>query len=147
MCVKSPAIAGVAAVAGGGAQDPKRSSAENSGGSPCPRRLDSMPKPTIEFTPISQFQLTKSADDPDTGDKTMILTHPPGQEWGGNGSKDSQAEHTYWKKVLILRGRIHDKSLQQWFSDPRECNGWRTPMRAARSWLQSDTDIMALHNI
>ncbi|KAJ7512449.1 hypothetical protein B0H11DRAFT_1951242 [Mycena galericulata] len=86
-----------------------------------------MPKPTLEFTPVSQFPLTKGADsqsadyrilseDPETGDKTIILTHPPGQEWGGSGGKDTQAEHIYWEEVLILRGRIYDKTLQQWFS-------------------------------
>lgn len=73
----------------------------------------SMPKPTLEFTPISQFSLTKGAnsqsadhrilsEDLDTGDKTMILTHPPGQEWGGSGGKDSQAQHTYWEVGFIF---------------------------------------------
>lgn len=110
-----------------------------------------MPKPTIEFTPTSSFELVVPAgplarteasyrvlaEDLSTGDKTVILIHPPSQEWGGDAGKDSQAVHVYWEvstcavvgrgatltsgspvmqEVLILRGRIFDKGLQQWFS-------------------------------
>lgn len=71
-----------------------------------------MPKPTIEFTPTSEFQLVRPVDagldashrvlaeDHVTGDKTLVLIHPPGQEWGGAGGKEAQAEHTYWEVTL-----------------------------------------------
>ncbi|KZP30277.1 hypothetical protein FIBSPDRAFT_850571 [Athelia psychrophila] len=94
-----------------------------------------MPKPTIEFTPTSSFELVVPAgplarteasyrvlaEDLSTGDKTVILIHPPSQEWGGDAGKDSQAVHVYWEEVLILRGRIFDKGLQQWFSANQYC--------------------------
>lgn len=68
-----------------------------------------MPKPTIEFTPVSEFTVVKPSEgelthtysvlseDADTGDKTILLKHPPGQEWGGTGGKDTQAQHIYWE--------------------------------------------------
>ena len=68
-----------------------------------------MPKPTLEFTAVEDFPLRLLDDepssmsirtlshDPETGDKTIILYHPPGQEWGGAGGKDSSAVHDYWE--------------------------------------------------
>ncbi|KAF7974928.1 hypothetical protein HWV62_10967 [Athelia sp. TMB] len=70
-----------------------------------------MPKPTIEFTHTSAFELVKPdaasvgvqasyrvlAEDVATGDKTIILVHPPAQEWGGEAGKESQASHAYWE--------------------------------------------------
>jgi hypothetical protein len=70
-----------------------------------------MPKATIEFTPTSSFALVTPppsstelaasyrvlSEDSATGDKTVLLVHPPGQEWGGTGGKESKAEHVYWE--------------------------------------------------
>ena len=72
-----------------------------------------MPKPTIEFTHVSQFASTSSGDgaasvrvlseDASTGDKTLILSHPPSQEWGGSGGPASEAIHDYWEVRRIDR--------------------------------------------
>lgn len=68
-----------------------------------------MPKPEIEFTPLSSFPVRTPpdpstwhstrllAEDAETGDKTLVLKHPPGQEWGGEGGKASQAKHDFWE--------------------------------------------------
>lgn len=70
-----------------------------------------MPKPTIEFTPTSTFEIVEPpvseagpqasyrvlAEDTSTGDKTILLIHPPSQVWGGADGKESQASHAYWE--------------------------------------------------
>jgi len=73
-----------------------------------------MPKPTIEFSPVDNFALSEPADtkkdastrilskDEETGDKTLILYHPKGQEWGGENGIDCQAKHDYWEVDILL---------------------------------------------
>lgn len=85
-----------------------------------------MSKATIEFTPLSVFPLTLPANPSvdagvrllshahRSGDKTLVLYHPPGQEWEGDGGSNTQAAHTYWEvsvfpshsiAFLTVRGR------------------------------------------
>ncbi|KAF2730426.1 cupin 2 domain-containing protein [Polyplosphaeria fusca] len=83
-----------------------------------------MPKPTIEFTPTSSFPGSQSpglltqplSSDPDTGDKTVLLTHEPGSAWG-----DPVCQHEYWEEVYIISGRIYDKGLEKWFGAGEYC--------------------------
>ena len=91
-----------------------------------------MSKPQIEFTPTScsktstpsPFKQETTPDlttqplshDPTTGDSTLLLTHHPGSEWG-----DPICIHPYHEEVLILSGRLYDKSLGKWFGPGSYC--------------------------
>ncbi|KXT03626.1 hypothetical protein AC579_10214 [Pseudocercospora musae] len=83
-----------------------------------------MPKPELEFTHTSTFTkiefpglITQTlSTDPDTGDKTVLLTHAAGSEWG-----DPYCSHEYWEEVYIISGRIFDKTLKQWFGEGEYC--------------------------
>jgi hypothetical protein len=83
-----------------------------------------MPKSTLEFFPVTSVTLqdlkpndsstTGGAQtrllskDPDTGDTTQIIYHPPGSRWGGAVGVGTR--HKYWEEVLILKGAIFDES-------------------------------------
>ena len=67
-------------------------------------------KQTLEFTPVTSFPLTACAAtagvwatqrvlafDATTGDQTLVLYHPPGQEWGGEEGHTTPAHHAYWE--------------------------------------------------
>lgn len=83
-----------------------------------------MPKPEIEFQPTSLFPEDVTQDlsirtlsaDPNTGDKTVLLTHTAGSAWGSPVCK-----HDYWEEVYIIEGRIFDETLQQWFNAGSYC--------------------------
>ena len=83
-----------------------------------------MPKPKLEFTPSSIFPQDLSPGlssrtlslDPDTGDKTVLLSHGPGSAWG-----EPVCEHEYWEEVYIIAGRIYDRTLKQWFEAGDYC--------------------------
>ena len=83
-----------------------------------------MPKPEIEFKPVLSFPAEISADlssrllsaDPDTGDKTVLLIHPPESAWGA-----PVCNHDYWEEVYIVDGRIYDRTLRQWFGAGDYC--------------------------
>lgn len=83
-----------------------------------------MPKPEIEFKPTTSFPEENSTDlstqtlslDPDTGDKTVLLTHSPGSSWG-----EPICKHDYWEEVYIIEGRIYDKTLKRWFGRGNYC--------------------------
>jgi hypothetical protein len=91
-----------------------------------------MPKPEIEFTHVSKltsasltpFDPPKSGNatirvlshDPETGDQTSILLHPPGSLWGA-----PVCLHEYWEEAYILEGRIYDETLQKWFEKGSFC--------------------------
>jgi hypothetical protein len=91
-----------------------------------------MPKPEIEFTHVSVLTsapLTPSdppksgnatirvlSHDPETGDQTSVLVHPPGSSWGA-----PVCLHDYWEEAYILEGRIYDETLQKWFEKGNFC--------------------------
>lgn len=91
-----------------------------------------MPKPEIEFTHVSALTsapLTPSdplksgnatirvlSHDPETGDQTSVLLHPPGSSWGA-----PVCLHEYWEEAYILEGRIYDETLQKWFEKGSFC--------------------------
>lgn len=91
-----------------------------------------MPKPEIEFTHVSALSwapLTPSdplksgnsiirvlSHDPEIGDQTSVISHPPGSSWG-----DPFCMHEYWEEVYILEGRIYDATLQKWFEKGSFC--------------------------
>ncbi|KZO91600.1 hypothetical protein CALVIDRAFT_541760 [Calocera viscosa TUFC12733] len=55
--------------------------------------------------------------DPETGDQTAILHHPPGAEWG----EAEGVTHVYYEECVILKGRIYDKALGKWFGPGHFC--------------------------
>jgi hypothetical protein len=91
-----------------------------------------MPKPEIEFThvsaltsaPLTPSDPPKSGNatirvlsyDPETGDQTSVLFHPPGGSWGAPACL-----HEYWEEAYILEGRIYDETLQKWFEKGSFC--------------------------
>ncbi|KAI0917171.1 hypothetical protein AcW2_007381 [Taiwanofungus camphoratus] len=96
-----------------------------------------MPKATLEFTPLGSFsaelltpgikdgaKIQVLSHDKETGDRTFVLMHPRGQEWGADETaegKTKQASHEYWEEAYVLKGRLFDKSLKQWFSANSYC--------------------------
>lgn len=83
-----------------------------------------MPKPEIEFTAALSFPEEHTpglstrilAEDPNTSDKTVLLVHSPGAEWG-----EPVCTHKYWEEVYIIEGRLYDKTLDQWFESGSFC--------------------------
>lgn len=83
-----------------------------------------MPKQEIEFKPTSSFpkestsslQTQNLSTDTETGDKTVLLTHAAGSQWG-----DPVCSHKYWEEVYIISGRIFDKTLEKWFEAGDYC--------------------------
>lgn len=85
-----------------------------------------MPKPTIEFTAIEEYQSTLSpskelqtqvlSEDPQTGDKTVLLTHAKGSRWG-----EPTIQHEYWEECYILEGRLYDERTSQWYGPGNYC--------------------------
>ncbi|KZV88586.1 hypothetical protein EXIGLDRAFT_839119 [Exidia glandulosa HHB12029] len=108
-----------------------------------------MPKPELEFTPVEAFPLVPSSDtatlasvrtlshDPETKDATIILYHAPGQQWGGAEGKETPAVHEYWEEVLILKGRLYDKTLGKWFGEKQYC--CRPPGMVHGPWIADET--------
>ncbi|KAM0751055.1 hypothetical protein T439DRAFT_325213 [Meredithblackwellia eburnea MCA 4105] len=106
-------------------------------------------KPTIEFTDVEEypFEELKGTEplnasmrvlslDEASGDKTIILYHPPGQEWGGSKGKDSPAEHDYWEECLVLKGGLFDKTLGKMFKAGSYC--CRPPGMLHGPWIASE---------
>ena len=83
-----------------------------------------MPKPEIEFRPVTSFREEHTvglstrilASDPQTGDKTVLLTHEPGSSWG-----QPVCKHDYWEEVYIIEGRIYDMTLEKWWGPGDFC--------------------------
>ena len=82
-----------------------------------------MPKPEIEFTPVSCFEskstetlTTTLLSTDDTGNSTMVLQHAPGSAWGQPACK-----HGYWEECYILEGRLFDETLGRWFEAGHYC--------------------------
>ncbi|KAL0477060.1 hypothetical protein AKO1_006347 [Acrasis kona] len=92
-----------------------------------------MPKPEIEFTSSSSIipsyltpedpacsgfsTLKILSRDPDTGDQTSLLNHPPGCHWGS-----PYCVHEFWEEAYILKGRMYDKTLKKWFDAGHFCS-------------------------
>jgi hypothetical protein len=91
-----------------------------------------VPKPEIEFTHVSKltsasltpFDPPKSGNatirvlshDPETGDQTSILLHPPGSLWGA-----PVCLHEYREEAYILEGWTYDETLHKWFEKGSFC--------------------------
>ncbi|KAL1410304.1 hypothetical protein Q8F55_004310 [Vanrija albida] len=77
-----------------------------------------MPKPELEFLNtaaapvqhVGEEEHTILAKDPKTGDATMIVQLPKGY-----AQDDSPRIHDFWEEVILLDGRLYDRSLDQWF--------------------------------
>lgn len=82
-----------------------------------------MPKPEIEFTPVTDTPFTPCAGDvpeltervlaadPATGVATRILRFQPGTDTTPNGVQ----VHDFWEEVYILEGSITDLRLGRTF--------------------------------
>ncbi|KAH8920839.1 hypothetical protein BT69DRAFT_1352110 [Atractiella rhizophila] len=108
-----------------------------------------MVKPTLEFFPTSSLPLTPLdpsdptgahqrllSDDPTTGDKSLILVHPPSSRWGGEVGEGTV--HEYWEECLILRGRLYDLTLKQWFGKGDYC--CRPPGMKHGPWVADEEE-------
>ncbi|GFZ42984.1 hypothetical protein JCM24511_00702 [Saitozyma sp. JCM 24511] len=77
-----------------------------------------MPKPEREFFVADSEDAAHTgekewervlAHDPDTGDATKILCYGPNYH-----QSDEPRMHEYWEEVLILEGRLFDRTLNRW---------------------------------
>lgn len=78
-----------------------------------------MPKPAVEFTPVSAFAFTELdppvdgmthamlAQDPDTGMHTRILRFEPGADTSTAGLQ----RHDCWEELYIIDGDLTDLTL------------------------------------
>lgn len=83
-----------------------------------------MPKPELEFFPVTDVEWTPAlggvvpgllerilARDPDSGVATRILRFDPGTDTSAAGVQ----VHDFWEEVYILEGALHDLTLNQTF--------------------------------
>lgn len=83
-----------------------------------------MPKPELEFFPVSDVPFTPCegdveglterviASDPDSGTASRILRFEPGTDTSPNGT----LAHTFWEEVYIFQGSFTDLRLGQTFN-------------------------------
>ena len=83
-----------------------------------------MPKPELEFFPVTDVEWTPAlggtvaglyerilAADPETGVASRILRFDPGTDTSAAGVQ----AHPFWEEVYILEGSLHDLTLNQTF--------------------------------
>jgi anti-sigma factor ChrR (cupin superfamily) len=83
-----------------------------------------MPKPEIEFSPVTDTAFTQCAgsvlgltervlaSDREAGTATRILKFEPGTDTTPNGIQI----HDFWEEVYILEGSFYDTNLRETFS-------------------------------
>lgn len=68
--------------------------------------------------------------DPETGDETCVLYHPPGDEWGWKEESVNGyagGTHVYWEEVYILKGQLWDGNTEKWYKGA--CRDYRLRVR------------------